>query len=87
MEYSSEKENNIKVFIKGFQEVIKFTENIEKYFTFIAVSQLMSNTIVSCFKGFVIVSVSSSSISIYIYADTTFLYYNVKEMYITGIKF
>ncbi|XP_076302934.1 odorant receptor 67c-like [Lasioglossum baleicum] len=74
MEYSSEKENNIKVFIKGFQEVIKFTENIEKYFTFIAVSQLMSNTIVSCFKGFVIVSALSSEDTALILFQSIFYY-------------
>ncbi|OAD57499.1 Putative odorant receptor 63a [Eufriesea mexicana] len=54
MEYPRKKESHVKVFIKQFQEIISFTQKIEKYFTYIAVSQFLSNTIVSCCKGFTI---------------------------------
>lgn len=48
-------ENKLKHFISRYQEIIIFTEKIEKLFTYIALSQLVSNTINTCCEGFLIV--------------------------------
>ncbi|CAK9826535.1 Odorant receptor 13a [Anthophora retusa] len=47
-------EDQIKFFICRHQEIIAFTERIEKLFTYISLSQLVSNTISTCCLGFVI---------------------------------
>ncbi|CAD1476695.1 unnamed protein product, partial [Heterotrigona itama] len=51
----SKNENKLKHFISRYQEIIIFTEKVEKLFTYIALSQLVSNTINTCCEGFLIV--------------------------------
>ncbi|XP_050476806.1 odorant receptor 4-like isoform X2 [Bombus huntii] len=48
-------ENKLKFFIIRYQEIITFAEKIEKLFTYIALSQLISNTVNTCCEGFLIV--------------------------------
>ncbi|XP_024222882.1 odorant receptor 4-like, partial [Bombus impatiens] len=48
-------ENKLKFFIIRYQEIITFAEKIEKLFTYIALSQLVSNTVNTCCEGFLIV--------------------------------
>nr|XP_012149882.1 PREDICTED: uncharacterized protein LOC100884046 [Megachile rotundata] len=47
----------LRFFIKRHQDIIIFTEKIEKYFTYIALSQLFTNTLVTCCLGVMIVIV------------------------------
>ncbi|CAK9826540.1 Odorant receptor 13a [Anthophora retusa] len=51
--YKNDKQ--IKVFINRHQEIIGFTERVEKLFTYIALSQLVFNTIITCCVGFLVV--------------------------------
>ncbi|XP_068987568.1 odorant receptor 4-like [Bombus flavifrons] len=51
----SKNENKLKFFISRYQEIITFAEKIEKLFTYIALSQLVSNTVSTCCEGFLIV--------------------------------
>ncbi|CAK9820396.1 hypothetical protein ANTQUA_LOCUS10621 [Anthophora quadrimaculata] len=55
IDVSYKNEKQIKFFISRHQEIIVFTERIEKLFTYIALSQLVSNTIITCCVGFLIV--------------------------------
>lgn len=64
-----------------YQEIIIFAERVEKLFTYIALSQLVSNTLITCCVGFLIVIVSN--ISIYIYNDDFFIL-KIYKMNITG---
>lgn len=66
-----------------YQEIIIFAERVEKLFTYIALSQLVSNTLITCCVGFLIVIVSN--ISIYIYNDVLiFFILKIYKMNITG---
>ncbi|XP_033189258.2 odorant receptor 4-like [Bombus vancouverensis nearcticus] len=51
----SKTENKLKFFISRYQEIIAFAEKIEKLFTYMALSQLVSNTVNTCCEGFLIV--------------------------------
>ncbi|CAK9818430.1 hypothetical protein ANTPLA_LOCUS9767 [Anthophora plagiata] len=48
-------EDQIKFFINRHQEIIVFTERMEKFFTYIGLSQLVFNTIITCCVGFLII--------------------------------
>ena len=77
-------ENKLKFFIGRYQEIIAFAEKIEKLFTYIALSQLISNTVSTCCEGFLIVLVSNDySLCAY---DTLLFHCVVYEMNITGCK-
>ncbi|XP_050476637.1 odorant receptor 63a-like [Bombus huntii] len=58
--YKNEKQ--LKFFISRHQEIILFAEKIEKFFTYIALSQLITNTLIICCLGYLIVLVSNSSL-------------------------
>ncbi|XP_076235698.1 uncharacterized protein LOC143180057 [Calliopsis andreniformis] len=45
----------LRFFINRHQEIINFTEKTEELFTYIALSQLVSNTIITCCLGFLMV--------------------------------
>ncbi|CAL7941820.1 unnamed protein product [Xylocopa violacea] len=45
----------LKFFIKRHQEIIMFTEKIEQFFTYIALTELLSDTLVTCCLGYLIV--------------------------------
>ncbi|XP_028523341.1 uncharacterized protein LOC114577755 [Apis cerana] len=47
--------SHLKFFIIRYQEIIIFAEKVEKLFTYIALSQLVSNTLITCCVGFLIV--------------------------------
>ncbi|XP_071858479.1 uncharacterized protein isoform X2 [Bombus fervidus] len=51
--YKNEKQ--LKFFISRHQEIILFAEKIEKFFTYIALSQLITNTLIICCLGYLIV--------------------------------
>ncbi|CAD1476694.1 unnamed protein product, partial [Heterotrigona itama] len=51
--YKSEKQ--LKFFISRHQEIIIFAEKIEKFFTYIALTQLVANTIITCCLGYLTV--------------------------------
>lgn len=77
-------ENKLIFFISRYQEIITFAEKIEKLFTYIALSQLVSNTVNTCCEGFLIVLVSNDhSICAY---DTLLFHCVMYEMNITGYK-
>lgn len=77
----SKNKNKLKHFISRYQEIIIFTEKIEKLFTYIALSQLVSNTINTCCEGFLIVIVSNDSI-----CDILLSHCVKDETNITGFK-
>lgn len=58
-------ENKLKFFIKRHQEIILLADKIEKFFTYIALSQLISNTLLTCCLGYLIVIVSNTIILLY----------------------
>lgn len=58
-------QKKLKFFIKRHQEIILLAEKIEKFFTYIALSQLISNTLITCCLGYLIVIVSNTVISLY----------------------
>lgn len=77
--------SHLKFFIIRYQEIIIFAEKVEKLFTYIALSQLVSNTLITCCVGFLIVIVSNISIYIYIYNDIyDFFILKMYKMNITG---
>ncbi|CAK9826541.1 Odorant receptor 4 [Anthophora retusa] len=47
--------NQLRFFISRHQQIIIFADRIEKLFTYLALSQLMSNTLITCCVGYVIV--------------------------------
>ncbi|XP_035741910.1 odorant receptor 85c-like [Vespa mandarinia] len=59
-EYNSE---ILKILIYKHQRIIAFTDNIENIFTYIALIQFLSNTLVICSLGFMIVTVNKFSFS------------------------
>ncbi|XP_031370438.1 odorant receptor 13a-like [Apis dorsata] len=48
-------QKKLKFFIKRHQEIILLADKIEKFFTYIALSQLISNTLITCCLGYLIV--------------------------------
>lgn len=80
----SKTENKLKFFISRYQEIIAFAEKIEKLFTYMALSQLVSNTVNTCCEGFLIVLVSNDyPICTY---DTLLFHCVMYEMDVTGCK-
>ncbi|XP_076224459.1 uncharacterized protein LOC116430396 [Nomia melanderi] len=59
---SSKDEGQVRFVAMRHQEIIMFTERIEKFFTYISLLQLLANTLTSCCLGFlIIVSLKASS--------------------------
>nr|XP_031840326.1 odorant receptor 67c-like [Nomia melanderi] len=57
---SSKDEGQVRFVAMRHQEIIMFTERIEKFFTYISLLQLLANTLTSCCLGFLIIVVSNS---------------------------
>ncbi|KZC15162.1 Putative odorant receptor 13a [Dufourea novaeangliae] len=51
---SSEDIGQLRFVVSRHQEIIVFTKKVEKLFTYIALSQLVSNTLITCCVGFII---------------------------------
>ncbi|XP_076666915.1 odorant receptor 67c-like [Andrena cerasifolii] len=48
-------DKQLRFFVSRHQEIIVFTERIEHFFTYISLSQLVANTLITCCLGFVMV--------------------------------
>ncbi|CAL7941816.1 unnamed protein product [Xylocopa violacea] len=55
MEIPYKRKEQLKFFISRHQEIIVFANRIEKLFTYMALGQLLSNTMISCILGYTIV--------------------------------
>ncbi|XP_043526369.1 odorant receptor 13a-like [Frieseomelitta varia] len=55
METPYESEKQLKFFISRHQEIIIFAQKIEKLFTYVALSQLVTNTLITCCLGYLMV--------------------------------
>ncbi|KZC15163.1 Putative odorant receptor 83a [Dufourea novaeangliae] len=51
---SSEDNGQLRFVLSRHQEIIVFTKKVEKLFTYIALSQLVTNTLVTCCVGFLV---------------------------------
>ncbi|XP_076235699.1 uncharacterized protein LOC143180058 [Calliopsis andreniformis] len=56
LDISNKSKNRLRFFIIRHQEIILFTQKIEEIFTYVALSQLVSNTIITCCLGFLMVT-------------------------------
>ncbi|OAD46889.1 Putative odorant receptor 13a [Eufriesea mexicana] len=54
-------EEKLRFFVSRHQEIIIFSERIEQFFTYIALSQLVINTLIICGLGYIIVITLSAS--------------------------
>jgi len=62
----------IKKIIKKHQNIIIFSENIEKIYSRIAFVLFLLDTLIICFAGFAIVTVSNQNMNFIIVKDVTY---------------